>query len=447
MRPSFNIGIFFVGICLLFSGCETQTVTNRPKSDNSAVQTTPAAAEPQPQPARDVSNVMITLPLLDALLADEEFVGRAKTEARLSDEDIEKLRNAAREGMAELSEDGDDASRSTQRSIERARRAIEEALGRERSTAFLSFVATNYGDNGTVAAKPNSVPSDTRVVVNAPAYRMDIFENGNLVKTYKIGIGYPEFPLPQGTRTAKTIIFNPKWTPPDEPWVKGKYKPYETVEAGSKLNPLGLIKIPIGLPSLIHGGKAAARLGTFASHGCVGLTNAQVQDVAFQFARIGGGDLTLNDVKGYEKKKTETKEVQLQRPITVELRYETIVVENGTLHIYRDVYERGTNTEENLRKVLDAHGTMFESLPPELQQQIRDALGQMAVDATGKPVDGIVGNSNANANSNSRGNATSNRNSNSGRVTRDVKGQKAIAIPLPQLAGKGYPAPKDLSLQ
>src|SRR5262249_52165140 len=33
-----------------------------------------------------------------------------------------------------------------------------------------------------------NVPVDTRVVVNAPAHQMDVFENGQLVKSYKIGI-------------------------------------------------------------------------------------------------------------------------------------------------------------------------------------------------------------------------------------------------------------------
>ncbi len=138
---------------------------------------------------------------------------------------------------------------------------------------------------------------------------MDLFQDGKLVKTYKVGIGYPEFPLPTGMRKAKEIIFNPTWTPPDEPWVESsnKVKVGEKVAAGDKLNPLGPIKIPIGSPSLIHGGKSPAKLGTFASHGCVGLTNAQVQDFAFDLANISGTTLSKEDVKGYEKTKTEQK--------------------------------------------------------------------------------------------------------------------------------------------
>src|SRR5204863_5680330 len=132
----------------------------------------------------------------------------------------------------------------------------------------------------TMLPGPNAVPRDTRIVVNIPAFRMDVFAKGSLIKSYKIGIGYPQFPLPTGLRKAQLIIFNPTWTPPDSPWVDTMKNVArgETVEAGSKLNPLGPIKIPIGLPSLIHGGKPLSKICTFASHGCVGMTNSQIKD-------------------------------------------------------------------------------------------------------------------------------------------------------------------------
>ncbi len=71
----------------------------------------------------------------------------------------------------------------------------------------------------TLLPGPNAVPKDTRVVVNIPAHRMDVFRDGTLLKSYKVGIGYAEYPLPRGLRKAETIIFNPTWTPPNEPWV------------------------------------------------------------------------------------------------------------------------------------------------------------------------------------------------------------------------------------
>jgi hypothetical protein len=340
--------------------------------------------------------------------------------------------------------------------MQRAEGQIRQMLGEQKTVEFFNFVRerwsggemANNAGGSSAAATPNSVPTDTRVVVNAPAYRMDIFQEGKLVKSYKIGIGYPEFPLPSGTRKAETIIFNPTWTPPDEPWVKGKVQAGKTVAAGDKLNPLGPIKIPIGSPSLIHGGKQPARLGGFASHGCVGLTNPQVQDFAFELAKISGLELTTEDVKNYEKQKTETKNVKLNQPIPVELRYETIVVEDGKLKIYRDVYERGTNTEENLQKVLQAHGVSLDSLTAPEREKILAGLQQMAVDATGNAVEAggsANGTSNGNsANSNaanaSNSNSKNNSNSKDAMVTRNIKGKKEVSFDIATLKGKGYPA-------
>ena len=38
------------------------------------------------------------------------------------------------------------------------------------------------GGEAALASKPSAVPTDTRVVVNAPAYRMDVFQNGKLTQ-------------------------------------------------------------------------------------------------------------------------------------------------------------------------------------------------------------------------------------------------------------------------
>ena len=249
-------------------------------------------------------------------------------------------------------------------------------------------------------AGPNAIPKDTRVVVNIPAYRMDIFEDGALVKSYKVGIGTPEFPLPTGLRKADSVIFNPTWTVPDEAWAEEmkNVKVGETVEAGSKNNPLGWIKIPIGLPNLIHGGKAPAKIGTFASHGCVGLTNAQVKDFAMRLAQVAGTEIDDAKASEFLKEKTKTHEVKLEETVPVELRYETIVVEDGKLYIYKDVYEQNTNTEENLRQVLQAHGTSLENLTAAERTAVLNAL-------------------------------------------KSVSKKKETVVPLPSLTQKGYPAP------
>ena len=434
-RQAFLFTVAF--FALAYTGCvpnqsnSNAPVSNAPVNSQDAANTNTNQAPP-PDTA-NTSNVPITMPVVDALLSDETFVGEARKRVQPSDEQLDKLKNAARDAVLKLGEDDVQEGRSTRASIADAEKQVRQILGNENGDKFLALARKHWsGGEAGALAKPNSVPTDTRVVVNAPGYRMDVFQDGKLVKSYKVGIGYPEFPLPTGLRSAKTIIFNPSWTPPDEPWVKGEFQPGKKVEAGSKKNPLGPIKIPIGLPSLIHGGKNPARLGTFASHGCVGLTSPLVQDFAAELAKLSGTELTPQQIKEYEQKRTETQEVNLSRPIPVELRYETIVAEDGKLHIYRDVYEHGTNTEENLARVLETYGLSMNDLSPEEQKTVRDALEKMATDPQGKPVD-------------EEQNNTNKKPSTSDKVTRNIKGQKEIVVDIAALKGKGYPAPVNIN--
>ena len=428
---------------LALAGCVSGTApaNNAPApgagANASAPPAAPSAAASPAADGRAAADQPVTLPVLDAMFAEEAFAGELKSRLQLTDEQVARLRQVAREETGNLQEGEGEHAGTTTEATRRANARIEEVLGRDKARAFSAFVSERWAGGTNAAqtpAKPNSVPTDTRVVVNAPAYRMDVFENGRLVKTYKIGIGYPEFPLPQGMRKADQIIFNPTWTPPDEPWVKGKFAPGKKVEAGSKDNPLGLIKIPIGQPSLIHGGKSPARLGSFASHGCVGLTNPQVQDFAVVLARVGGADVTPEVVKAHAQKRDETKNVKLSNAVPVELRYETIVVEDGRIHIYRDVYDKGTNTEENLRRVLEAFGVRLEDLSEQERAQVTQALQAMARDAQGNPADGQP-----------TPTPTPGKNKNANvRETKTVKGQKEIVIDIAALRGKGYPAPVNL---
>jgi lipoprotein-anchoring transpeptidase ErfK/SrfK len=432
----------FVVYTLVSTGCVTQP------GNSNITQTGPSAtptASTTTTPAADSAQSRVTLPVLDAFFAsDENFAKDLKNQVGLTDEQVVGLRTVAREETAKLREtDSGEYAGTTEDARTLASKRIEEIVGPEKASQVTTFVQNRWQatDSGTSSAtsateqlesKPNAIPTDTRVVVNSPAYRMDVFENGKLVKSYKVGIGYPEFPLPTGLRKASTIIFNPSWTPPDEPWVESptsKVRVGEKVEAGSKLNPLGVLKIPIGLPSLIHGGKSPAKLGTFASHGCVGLTDPLAQDLAKTLARLGGAEISDADINAFKKNRSETKQVKLDQPVPVELRYETIVPEDGKLHIYRDVYDRNTNTEENLRAVLEAQGVSLDDLSETERSQVMQALSEMSRDARGRNTPPA-----ASASPSPTAKPTS------GKVTRTVKGKKEVVIDVAALKGKGYPA-------
>lgn len=456
MKRTIQLASLLILLVLAVGACVTQPSVN---SNSQVGQTTPSPSPTASPNIAKTDHAAVTLPVLDAFFSsNEDFAPALKAQVNLTDEQVERLRTVAREETRKLREtETGDHSGTTTAAYELAMNRINEIVGEEKGSQLASFVSdrwrsgANDAGNGSTStagstaaslpATPNSVPTDSRVVVNIPAYRMDVFQNGQLLKSYKIGIGYPEFPLPTGARQAKTIIFNPPWTPPDEPWVESpssKVKVGQKVEAGSKLNPLGVLKIPIGSPSLIHGGKSPAKLGTFASHGCVGLTDALAQDFAKVLAELSGTKLTNSDIAGFKQNRSETKQVTLGQPVPVELRYETIVAEDGKLHIYRDVYDHDTNNEESLRAVLQANGITLEDLTDEERTQVMQALLEMSRDARGK-LDAPSPASSPSAS------PTPSPKSKSGRVTRTVKGKKEIVIEIAALKGKGYPQISQIS--
>src|ERR1041385_1869196 len=286
---------------------------------------------------------------------------------------------------------------------------------------------------------PNAVPKDTRIVVNIPAFRMDVFREGSLLKSYKIGIGYPQFPLPTGFRKAEMIIFNPTWTQPNESWASN---PGEVVPAGASGNPLGRIKVPIGGANLIHGGKDLWKIGTFASHGCVGLTNGQVKDFAKVLAEATDTELKEDTMAWYLKRRSLTQVVKLAQLVPVELRYETIVIEDGKLHIYRDVYNKKGNTEENLRAVFDVNGLNFDAVGSEEKARMLEALDVMSgrIKKPATPAPTPV----ANQKKEEKLAAAAARKAEADRV-RALHAQKEIVIDVSNLSAKGYPGPVNLN--
>jgi lipoprotein-anchoring transpeptidase ErfK/SrfK len=285
---------------------------------------------------------------------------------------------------------------------------------------------------------PNAIPKDTRIIVNIPAFRMDVFQNGTLLRSYKIGIGYQQYPLPTGFRKAEQIIFNPTWTQPDEPWASD---PGGITAAGAAGNPLGPIKIPIGGANLIHGGKSLAKIGTFASHGCVGLTNDEVRDFVRTLAEATKIELTDDAIAGYLKHRTRTQVTKLPKAVPVELRYETIVIQDGQLHVYRDVYNKNTNTEVNLRAVLEANGTSFDKLTEAEKTQALDAVNAMSLHPKKQPTPKPA--TLTNLTPDERKAALAERRAEAQRQAK-LRNQKETVTDITELTGKGYPSPKDL---
>ncbi|MGN7785851.1 L,D-transpeptidase [Niabella sp. 22666] len=430
-RPSM-VTVLIAGLFMFAFGCKSKTGKDNKIPEDKVKQ---AAAQP------GADNINFTLPVLDALFFEDGFEAQLKDQLKLTNDQVRELKSVSGSYVADLTEEGNNFG-SARQANSAALQQIKNIIGEEKTNGLLNLVAARYSQGdvaGLLPTQPNAVPKDTRIVVNAPAFRMDVYQEGKLLKTYRIGIGYPEFPLPTGMRAIRNIIFNPTWTPPDEAWVKGKFQPGRKVAAGSKDNPLGVIKIPIGMPSLIHGGKTVEKLGNFASHGCVGLTNEQVQDFTVMIGQISGTPKVSDSIRLFEADKGKTRTVKLDKIIPVELRYETIVAENGSLIIYRDVYERGTNTQAEAARILNLYGVEWSRLSAQEQAAIHTALNEMNLDARGEP----VANPDADPDS-AKDRSTIVQRAKKGKVTRSVKGDTQVAVPIAALQSKGYPSPVHL---
>lgn len=205
--------------------------------------------------------------------------------------------------------------------------------------------------------------ADIKITINVPAFQMTLWQNGREVKTYPVGVGMKDYPIYIGLRQASAVIYNPIWIPPSSDWVEGS----KTVKAGDIIlptdsrNPLGKVKIPLGLGYLIHQAKSQADLGSLVSHGCVRVMQSDLYDLANKITEARS--LPVTDVQIVSAKTTkETLNLDLEPVVPVEITYDTLVIEAGKLHVYPDVYDRNTNTVEKFRQELETSGVKTSQL-------------------------------------------------------------------------------------
>lgn len=171
-------------------------------------------------------------------------------------------------------------------------------------------------------------------------------------------------------------------------------------------------------------------------------------------ASATGKEVSDQTIASYLKDPTRTQVLKLDSSVPVELRYETIVVEDGKLYIYKDVYDQNTNTEENLRLTLARSNVQFEDLSEDERAQVLEALNAMSsrpqksVTATNANVSNANATPAVNGNTNENANRNANANANEKKPKAPRKPisrkQKQVVLEVAALNGKGYPAPMNL---
>jgi lipoprotein-anchoring transpeptidase ErfK/SrfK len=126
-----------------------------------------------------------------------------------------------------------------------------------------------------------------RIVVSIPDRKLALVEDGRVVKIYPVAVGAAATPSPAGSYTVIERVPHPTW-----------YGPRKVVPPG-KGNPLGPRWIGLSRRGYgIHGTSQPRSIGRAASHGCIRMRNADVEEL---FAMIAVGDaVELSAVRSEE---------------------------------------------------------------------------------------------------------------------------------------------------
>jgi lipoprotein-anchoring transpeptidase ErfK/SrfK len=117
--------------------------------------------------------------------------------------------------------------------------------------------------------------SARRIVVSIPDRKLALIENGRIVKLYPIAVGKMETPSPTGSFRVVSRVVDPTW------YTKGKIVP------PGPANPLGNRWIGLSERGYgIHGTNLQSSVGQAASHGCIRMRKADVEEL-FKLVEIG----------------------------------------------------------------------------------------------------------------------------------------------------------------
>lgn len=121
-----------------------------------------------------------------------------------------------------------------------------------------------------------------RIVVYLSTFTLELTENGKVLRSYDIAHGQPAYPTPPGEFHVADMVENPTWLPPDSAWAREA----QPIAPGPN-NPLGTrwIGLNSGLVG-IHGTNDDSSIGSRASHGCIRMHVADVEDL---YSRIQMG--------------------------------------------------------------------------------------------------------------------------------------------------------------
>jgi murein L,D-transpeptidase YcbB/YkuD len=200
------------------------------------------------------------------------------------------------------------------------------------------------------AAAP--LQAQLRVDINIPENRLVVLDGDRQIREYPVSVGLPGYDTPEGEYTIQRAEWNPWWRPPTHrEWARDRQ-----VTPPGPNNPMGRVKLFFEPLYYIHGTPDVESLGQPASRGCVRMLNRDVVELARLLHQHGDPTVRPSEIDGILARPTQTRNSTFRAPVALTIRYEPIVVANGEMKIYPDVYSRGRIHTEGVYQALLAAG-------------------------------------------------------------------------------------------
>lgn len=147
-------------------------------------------------------------------------------------------------------------------------------MHKQHSLFFLAVAILIYLTS--LLCPPALADENLSVVINIPSRTLELYKNGNVFKTYPVGVGRAAFQTPLGKFKVISKVKNPGWENPYKPSGSirinsGNTSPLGTRWIGFKAHPKGEFGI--------HGTYQTYSVGKLSSHGCVRMFNKDIEEI------------------------------------------------------------------------------------------------------------------------------------------------------------------------
>ena len=163
------------------------------------------------------------------------------------------------------------------------------------------------------APTPPPPPPDLRLEVDVAARELYVYRNDERIATHPVAVGTREWPTRPGEWTIGQVVWNPRWTPPEEEWAKDE----EVKEPGAPDNPLGHAQLVYDAPRSIHGTNEPESLGKAESHGSIRIANEVAVELARMVMESGGAGKDEAWYQNVRQNRRERVEVPIPNPIPI----------------------------------------------------------------------------------------------------------------------------------